>query len=549
MRPRVGLTFVVLLPLSLAILSCQNGSSVKQDPANSDPPGSSQSQTVEVDVLTYHYDATRQGLNALESTLTLSNVNTNTFGKIAFFPVDGKVDGQPLYVHSLVVSNLPHNTLFVVTENDSVYAFDADTGTKLWQASALADGEMPSDNHGCDRITPTIGITDTPVIDLQQGPNGAIYFVAMSEDSDGNYHQRLHALDLATGGELFGGPTEIQATYPGTGDNSQNGQVIFDPAQYAERAALLELNGVIYMAFTSHCDFRPYTGWLMGYSATTLAQTSVLNFTPNGAEGAIWMAGAGLAADSQGYIYLLDANGSFDSTLNSQGFPINGDFGNGFLKIATSPQLTVADYFEPYNTVSESGQDVDLGSGGAMILPDLSDSSGRTRHLVIGAGKDWHIYILDRDNMGKFNSNNNNAIFQDLTAGLPGGVWGGPAYFNDTIYYGNNLGPIRAFKLTNGQLPPLPGSQTTLLFAYPGAQPSVSANGTSNGIVWAVENTNPAVLHAYDAANLTHELYNSNQAGTRDQFGPGDKFITPVVANGKVFVGTTNGVAAFGLLQ
>jgi len=183
-----------------------------------------------------------------------------------------------------------------------------------------------------------------------------------------------------------------------------------------------------------------------------------------------------------------------------------------------------------------------------MVLPDLIDASGRTRHLTVGAGKDGHIYVLDRDNMGKFNSRSN-AIYQDLTNGLPGGVWGSPAYFNGTIYYGNNLGPIRAFKVTNGQLPPLPGSQTTLLFAYPGALPSVSANGTSNGIVWAVENTNPAVLHAYDATDLYKELYNSNQAGTRDQFGPGNKFITPVVANGKVFVGTTNGVAVFGLRQ
>jgi len=462
--------------------------------------------------------------------------------------VDGKVDGQPLYVHSLTISNLQHNVLFVVTENDSVYAFDADATTQLWQVSALAEGETPSDDRGCDRIAPTIGITSTPVIDRQQGPNGAIYLVAMSLDSDGNYHQRLHALDLATGAELFGGPTEIFGSYAGTGDNSQDGQVIFDPGQYAERTSLLELGGNIYLAFTSHCDARPYTGWVMGYSATTLAQTSVLNLTPNGAEGAIWMSGGGLAADSQGYIYLLDANGTFDTTLNSQGFPINGNFGNGFLKIAPTPQLTVADYFEPYNTVSESEQDLDFGSGGVMILPDLIDSGGRTRYLAVGAGKDGHIYIVDRTSMGKFNRDNN-AIFQDLPAGLPGGVWGSPAYFNNTIYYGNNLGPIRAFKLTNGTLPSLPNSQTTVLFAYPGATPSVSANGTANGIVWALENTNPAVLHAYDAADLTHELYNSNQAGTRDQFGAGNKFITPVVANGRVFVGTTNGVAAFGLLQ
>ncbi len=275
----------------------------------------------------------------------------------------------------------------------------------------------------------------------------------------------------------------------------------------------------------------------------------MLNLTPNGAEGAIWMSGGGLAADSQGYIYLLDANGSFDTTLNSQGFPISGDYGNAFLKISTSPQLAVADYFEPYNTVSESQQDVDLGSGSAMILPDLTDKNGQTRHLVIGAGKDGHIYILDRDNMGKFNAKNNNAIYQDIPGALPSGVWGNAAYFNNTVYYGPNNDLLKSFKITNGTLPSSPSTLTTLAFAYPGTTPTVSALGTSNGIVWAMENTNPAVLHAYDASELAHELYNSNEAGTRDQFGPGNKFIAPVVVNGKVFVGTTNGVAAFGLLQ
>ncbi len=269
MRPQARLMFVVVLLLNLAILSCQSGSNQMSE---DNDPSIRQAQASQIDVLTYHYDATRQGLNAAEGTLTLSNVNSKSFGKIGFFPVDGKVDGQPLYVHSLTLSNLPHNVLFVVTENDSVYAFDADTYAQLWQMSALAEGEIPSDDHGCDRIAPTIGITDTPVIDRQQGPNGVIYFVAMSEDSDGYYHQRLHALDLTTGAELFGGPTEISATYPGNGDNSQNGQVVFDPAQYAERVALLEMNGIIYMAFTSHCDFRPYTGWLMGYSAATLSR-------------------------------------------------------------------------------------------------------------------------------------------------------------------------------------------------------------------------------------------------------------------------------------
>ena len=222
-------------------------------------------------------------------------------------------------------------------------------------------------------ITPTIGITATPVIDRQRG---AIYFVAMTKDSSGNYHQRLHALDITNGKELFGGPTEITATYPGTGDGSQNGQVIFDPKQYAERVGLLEYGGKIYLAFTSHCDYRPYTGWVMAYDALTLKQTSVIDLTPNGYEGGIWMSGTALTADSQGYIYLLNGNGLFDTTLDSQGMPSNGDYGNAFIKLSASPQLAVADYFAMYNANEESDDDLDLGSGGVLVLPDLYDNNG-----------------------------------------------------------------------------------------------------------------------------------------------------------------------------
>jgi hypothetical protein len=501
------------------------------------------------DVLTYHYTPSRQGQNTLESILTTSNVNSTSFGKIGFFTVDGKVDAHPLYVYRLPGILHTQNTLFVVTEHGSAYAFDADAGSQSWKVSTLASGETTSDNHGCSQITPEIGIPDTPVIDRQRGPHGAMYLVAMSKDSSGNYHQRLHALDLQTGAELFGGPVEIQATYPGTGDGSQNGQVIFAPGQFAERAGLLESGGNIYIAFTSHCDYRPYTGWVMGYNALSLAQTSVIDVTPNGNEGAIWMAGTGLAGDSQGNIYFLDANGTFDTTLDGNGFPINGDYGNAFMKLSTSPKLAVADYFNMYNTVQESDSDEDLGSGGAMLLPDLMDNNGQVHHLAVGAGKDSNIYVVDRDNMGKFNSNNNNAIYQELAGALPGGVWANPAYFNNTVYYGAVGGPLRAFPISNAMLASSPSSQSPTSFEYPGTSPAVSANGASNGIVWAVENSNPAVLHAYDATNLAHELYNSNQAGSRDQFGPGNKFITPVIVNGKVFIGTQTGVAEFGLLQ
>jgi hypothetical protein len=368
----------------------------------------------------------------------------------------------------------------------------------------------------------------------------------MSKDGSGTYHQRLHALDLALGTELFGGPAEIQASYPGTGDSSNGTSVIFEPGQYKERSALLLLNGVIYTGWASHCDARPYTGWILGYNENTLAQTSVLNVTPNGYDGAIWMAGAGLAADSSSNIYFLDANGDFDTTLNGSGFPSDGDYGNAFMKLSTSSGLAVADYFEMDNGVAESGSDTDLGSGGMIVLPDLNDGSGNTWHLAVGAGKDSNLYLVNRDSMGKFSSNNN--IYQELAGALPGGVWAMPAYFNNTIYYGSVGSPIQAFTFTNAKLSTSATSQTANSFGYPGATPSVSANGTSNGIVWAVENNSPAVLHAYNAANL-NELYNSNQAsGGRDQFGSGNKYITPMIVNGKVFVGTPNGVAVFGLL-
>jgi hypothetical protein len=501
-------------------------------------------------VTTYHNDNARTGQNLNETTLTTANVNASGFGLLFVIPVDGKVDAQPLYVPNLTTSGGTHNVLFVVTEHGSVYGFDADKGTQLWQVSTLGSGETTSDNHGCTQVTPEIGVTATPVIDPAAGAHGTIYVIAMSKDGSGNYHQRLHALDITTGAEEFGGPKEIQASYPGTGDNSSGGNVIFDPGQQLERPGLLLLNGVIYTTWGSHCDIRPYTGWVIGYDENALSQVSVLNVTPNGNEGAFWMGGTAPAADSGGNIYALVANGVFDTTLNAQGFPSEGDYGNAFLKISTSnQQLAVADYFEMSYQNSENSTDEDLGSGGALVLPDLMDSSGNTRHLAVGAGKDGHMYVVDRDSMGKFNANANN-IYQDLAGALAGGIFSIPAYFNNAVYYGPAGNGIKAFAISNAQLGASATSQTTNSFPYPGATPSISANGTGNAILWAAENSNPAVLHAYDASNLASELYNSNQAsGGRDHFGAGNKFITPTIINGKVYVGTTNGVGVFGLLH
>nr|WP_087656706.1 PQQ-binding-like beta-propeller repeat protein [Caballeronia terrestris] len=499
------------------------------------------------DVATYHNDIARTGQHLNETVLAPATVNAASFGKLAVFSVDGPVDAQPLYLAALKIANGTHNVLYVATENASVYALDADTGTVLWRKSTLRAGETTSDNHGCPQITPQIGITATPVIDRSRGPNGAIYVVGMSKDGANAYHQRIHALDLTTGAELFGGPTEITASYPGNGANSVNGRVIFDPGQYAERQSLLLLGGVIYTGWTSHCDIQPYTGWVIAYSADTLAQTSVLNLTPNGSGGAIWMSGAGMASDGTS-IYFLDANGTFDPTLNAAEHPALGDYGNGFLKLGPSPSMTVTDYFQASNTIEQSNADEDLGSGGALVLPDLTDANGVTQHLALGAGKNSIIYVVNRDSMGKFDSNADH-IYQEIRGQITGPEFGMPAYFNGTVYIGSIGDSLKAFSVANARLSAAPVSRTPTTFGSPGTTPSISANGNANGVVWAVENGTIAVLHAYDAANLATELYNSNQSGSRDQFGQGNKFITPTIANGKVYVGTRNGVGVFGMLR
>jgi PQQ-like domain len=504
------------------------------------------------DVLTWHNDNARTGQYLSEKILTLQDVNPKTFGKLFVIHVDGKVDAEPLYAGRLEIPNQGfRSVLFVATEHDSVYAFDADTGKEFWHVRLLGPGEVPSDNQGCSQIIPEIGITSTPVIDLHRGPHGTMYVVSMSKNRDGRYMQNLHALDIQTGGEEFGGQVEIHAAFPGSGAASRAGTEIFDPKQYAERAALLLLNGVIYTSWTSHCDVDPYNGWIIAYSAETLKQTAVLNFTPNGEEGSVWQSGAGPAADTQGFIYVMAANGTFDTALNSQGFPARGDFGNAFMKLSLSgDRLSVADYFTMFDVEAENAADADLGAGGPVVLPEMKDTSGKTRRLVVGAGKDRNIYLLDRDAMGKFSPQGNQNIYQELEKALKGVRFrGAPAYFNGRLYFGSVDDAIREFQFVDARVLAEPVSRTTIIFAYPGAMPSVSADGTNNGIVWAVENENPAVLHAYDASNLAHELYNSRQAPSgRDHFGSGNKFITPMVAHGKVYVGTTDGVGVFGLL-
>ena len=511
-------------------------------------------QTSSVNVLTYHNDNARTGQNLSETMLTTANVNSTTFGKLATLAVSGNVDAEPLYVSNLTVNGAAHNVVFVVTEQDMAYAFDADTFAQLWSKS-VANGEAYTGTvDSCGQVSPNIGVTSTPVIDLSAGPHGTIFLVAMTKDSSGNYHQRLHALDLTTGNEQSGSPVAITGTTkaPGTGTT-----LTFDPKQYKERAGLLLVNGTIYLSWASHCDVDPYQGWLMAYSESTFQQTAILNITPNGSEGAIWMANTAMDADSSGNIYFLAANGTFgDGTSNpplTNGFPSSGNYGNAFMKISTANNsLAVADYFAMFNANGESGQDEDLGSGGSILLPDVTDSGGVTHHLAVGAGKDAYIYVVNRDSMGKYNSNNDTAIYQKIgdpsgngsgSPVLSGEVFSMPAYFNNTVYYGASNDSLKAFTITNAKLGTSPAFHSSNTFGFPGCTPSISADGTSNGIVWCIKAGSSGVLSAYNAANLS-QLYSSPSFADSSDV----KFVTPMIANGKVYVGVQGGVVVFGLL-
>jgi hypothetical protein len=544
-----GMTFLVVVS-NASGSQTSNTVTLTVNPA---PPPSN------VSVLTYHNDIARTGQNLNETILTTANVGSANFGMLGSITVDGSVDAEPLYVGGMTISGGTHNVLFVVTENDSVYAFDADTFAQLWHASVLpVDETVPTataDFAGCGQVSPQIGITSTPVIDRTSGPNGTIFVVAMSV-ANTTFHHRLHALDLTTGVDLKPN-TDIQAT---------SGATTFAPKQYEERSGLLLLNSVIYLTWTSHCDASPYNGWVMGYGESSLQQVSAINVTPGGG-GGIWMSGDGLAADSSGNIYFLDGNGDFDSTPNAP--QASGNYGNAFIKLSTANNtLAVADYFAMFDTVIESGNDRDLGSGGLIVLPDMIDANNVTRHLAVGAGKSETsrngdpvpIYLVDRDNMGKFSPNNDNAIYQEidgaLLAGPNNGVWAAPAYFNNTVYYGAVSDSVKAFPITQAKLATSASSQTSTIFTYPGTTPSISANGTvnppTNGIVWAVENGGGAsTLFAFDATNLGSQLFSGAFSGDS-----ATKFVTPMIASGKVYVGagspnanTAGVVYVFGLIN
>ena len=489
------------------------------------------SLAAQVNVTTYQYDLARTGANTNEFILNKSNVNANTFGLLYTLPVDGAIYGQPLYAANVDIPGKgTHNVVYVATENDSVYAFDADSGGALWQVTFTNSGAVTvsSGEVGCSQIQPTIGITSTPVIDLSRG---AIYVVAMTQES-GNYVQRLHALDLSTGAEKPGSPVAIEATYPGTGEGGST--VVFNPRNYKQRPGLMLLNGVVYTAWASHCDIGTYHGWLIGYDAGTLQQVSVYNNTPDGNMGSFWNGGAAPAADANGNIFVVSANGDFDGNQN---------LGESYIKLSSSGGLGVADYFTPFNYAALNGADLDTGSAGVALIGDEAGSPAHP-HLMTSAGKEGRIYLIDRDNMGKLSSSGSDSqIPQSFVGGMPS-LFGNPAYFNHSIYFCGSGSHMGAYSISNAQMSTAPVSQSYEKYGYPGCVPTISANGNSNGIVWSLE---PFVgLHAYDANDLTRELYDS---GTDAAPGSTVKYSVPTVANGKVYAGRNTALLIYGLLS
>jgi hypothetical protein len=498
-----------------------------------------------LDVPTWHYDMGRTGLDSQETSLTPTTVTPATFGKRMVVPMDGAVDAQPLYLSSVTIGAQTPNVLYVATENDSVYALNASSGAQLWKTSALKPGETAADNQGCNELSSQVGITSTPVIDRYYGTDGAIYFVAKTKDSGGNYHQRLHALDLTTGAELTGSPVDITATYPANGGVTQT----FDPGIFVERSALLLSQGTVYLSWGAPCQQTSfdYDGWEMAYGEATLAQQSVLDLTPNGSGGGIWMSGAGPAADQYGSVFLITSKGTFDTTLDGNGYPVNGDYGNGYVEIQSSNGvMSVYDYFEPLNGVPGSANYQDQGSGGILLMPDIQNGNA-TLSLAAGAGKDGNIYELGRtgDFLGEYDGQNDNNFFT-MSNALPYGASSTPAYFDTVLYYGGNGDSLKAFLalgFSNSAV-----SQSTSTLGPAGATPVISANGTSTPIVWALDTTasgGPA-LYAYNAADLTNQLYSSN-TNPNDAIGATSAHAVPVVANGSVYVGTESGVIFFGL--
>jgi chitodextrinase len=506
-------------------------------------------------IFTFHNDNSRLGANTNETVLTPANVNTSTFGRLFSYPLDGTAVSSPLYVPNLSIPGQGfHNVVFIATEHDSVYAFDADgrSNTPLWQDSFINPGAgvttvLAGDTGECCDIQPEIGITSTPVIDPA---TNTMYVVAKTKEVSGQtttYVQRLHALDLTTGAEKFGGPVVIQASVPGTGVGASGGVLPFSPLHENQRAGLLLLNGVVYMAFGSHGDIEPYHGWVLGYDATTLQQKYVWCATPDGEGAGIWQSGDGLASDGS-FVYLTTGDGTFDADSGGR------DYGDSYVKL--NPNLTVADWFTPADQNIFNNGNVDLGAGGLMLLPP---QPGLFPNLLTSAGKPGTVDLVNRDNMGHYNPSGDTQIVQSLKNVFPNGSpepgnYSAPVYLNGDVFWSPVTDVLQDFRLTNGRFGTTPVLRSAVSYGYPGGSMSASANGSSNGILWAVQRndvTAPGVLYAYDpsgSGSTLPVLYSSSLAGTRDTLDIGSKFTIPTVANGRVYVASVNQLAVYGLL-
>ncbi len=494
-------------------------------------------------VLTEHNDVARTGQNLSETVLTPANVNSVQFGKLFTQNVDGTIVGQPLYVPNVTLANgTTHNVVYVATQHDSVFAFDADNNQgnnalPLWTVSfsnpANGISSVPIADYGCTGTHFTeLGITGTPVID---SVSRTIYLVAKTLEN-GQYVFRLHALDIGSGQEKFGGPVMITGAVP-----SNSGMLNFNPAVHMQRPALLLLNGAVYLGFGSTgCDTYAYQGWLFAYDSQLRQQLGVFVSTPNGTRGSIWQAGGGPAADSEGNIYLQTANGTFDA--NTGGL----DYGDSILKLGLANDvLGVEDYFTPFDQSYLAANDFDLGSGGVLVLPD---QSGPYPHEIIGGGKEGTLYLVNRDLMGHFHSGDNSQTIQTIPNIVPSELDSVPTYWNGNVYISGEGDFIKMFSLSSGLLSSTPVSETQVVFnqAGPGTV-SISANGGSGGILWAILHGNP-VLYAFDATNLTNLLYSSKQAlKLRDRMDNTARFVSPTVVNGKVYIGGKTDLMVYGL--
>ncbi len=489
----------------------------------------------------YRYDDTGTGQNRRETVLTPKNVNSTAFGKLFATPIDGYMYAEPLFVRDVAIpGHGSHNVVYAATENDTVFAFDADSGAELFRANL--GHALPKDQLACLDNGPQIGITGTPVID----PVTQTLYAAAKTFENGTSYFRLHALDIASGSEKNGSPVLITAAVPGHGGGSRNGTVTFNAAPQLQRPGLLLLNGQVIITFGSICDRGEFHGWVFAYDSATLKQSSVFLATPDGHHAGIWQAGGSPAVDPFDDLFVITGDGEFDA------FDGGRDYGDTFLKLRFAPdnKIVSADYFTPFDQKEMDVENADLGSSAPMLLPD---QLGQHSHLLFGAAKNGSMYLVDRDDMGHFQASSNNQIVQYIPHFFPTKVHVSPAYWRDAnsewVYVSPVEGPIQAFPLSRGRLTAAPSSQTPTVFAYPGATPVISSNANSDGIVWAIENFS-GVLHAYAATDLSHELYNSRQTQNgRDAAEHGVQFYAPLIANGKVYFGTRGHLYAYGLLS